>query len=320
MSRDVFAAHPGARLAAYRLMCFLGRRLPLWVSRLIGYVAGLIGWAIDRHGRRVVRANLAHFVPRQCPEALGRAVRRSYVGFCMSLAEGFAIPRLRREDFLANVRLVDPWGVMRAPPLRGPMILATIHCNWEMTVAYCHHLGFAPEVDAIALPHGDPAIDALFDRIRSSVGCRSLLLDRAPLASLRALRDGRLLGVVAERDYTGNGLPVRFADATMRLPIGAAALAAQTGAPIVPSLLARTGPSRFVYVVAKPILPDLSRPKQEQVAVMTQRLADVFARFIAAAPAQWVAFHDAWTRAPRPDAAPSADQGVTRRPATAAAT
>lgn len=297
MSRDILAFSPRLRLAIFRAAFAGAETLPIWFGRTVGYVGGILVWLFDHRGRRVVRRNLAHFLPRGCPEALDRAVRRSYINFAFSLCESFGLRGIGRDAFQPpNLELVDPWGTFATRPFPGAAVFTTVHANWLMALGAYHHLGLIRTIEAIKLSHGDPAIDALFERVIAPFGCRSLMLDRAPLASLRALKDGRPLAVVAERDYKGTGLPLRFAGETTRMPIGPAALAVQTGAPVIPNLMARRSAGRFVLIVGRPVYADPTRAKGDQVAELTRRLAAVHARFIAAAPAQWVAFHDAWAK------------------------
>lgn len=297
MSRDLLAFSPRLRLAAFRAAFAVAEALPMWLSRTVAYLGGILTWLLDHRGRRTVRRNLAHFVPPGCPEALDRAVRRAYVNFAFSLCESFALRALRAGAFQPpQLELVDPWGTFAARPFPGAAVFTTVHANWLMALGAYHHLGLIRSIEAIKLSHGDPAVDALFERVIAPLGCRSLMLDRAPLASLRALKEGRPLAVVAERDYKGTGLPLRFAGEITRMPIGPAALAVQTGAPVIPSLMARRSASRFVLIIGRPVRADPTRAKGEQVAELTRRLAAVHARFIAAAPSQWVAFHDAWAK------------------------
>jgi KDO2-lipid IV(A) lauroyltransferase len=298
MARDVLAFSPWLRLAAYRVFFAICEHLPLWVSRTIAYLIAGTCWLVDARGRKVVERNVSHFIPARCPEARRRAARRSFVSFAFNVCEGFAMGGMRAATFRPpQVELADPWGVFAVRPRLQPTVFATVHCNWELAIAVYHHLRLIDGCAAVALTHGDPALDALFDRMRGRFGCRSLLLDRAPLASLRAIKDGQHLCLVGERDYTGNGLAVDFAGGRLRMPVGAAAIAVQTGVPVVPCLLARRSPTRFVVIIGKPLFADPEQPKNAQVAELTQRLADAYARFLAAAPGQWIAFHDAWEKA-----------------------
>ena len=243
----------------------------------------------------MVERNVSHFIPARCPEARRRAARRSFISFALNVCESFAMGGLKRSFFQPpRIEVMDPWGVFAQRPRMQPTIFTTVHCNWELAIAIYHHLQLIEGCAAVALTHHDPAIDALFDRMRGRFNCRSLLLDRAPLASLRALKDGQHLCLVGERDYTGNGMSVRFGGARLRMPVGPAALAVQTGVPVVPALVARRSPTSFVVIIGRPLMADNTRPKSEQVGVLTQRLADTYTRFLTAVPRQWVAFHDAW--------------------------
>jgi KDO2-lipid IV(A) lauroyltransferase len=293
MSRDVLARHGAFKRVVYRLMDAVANRAPMPVTRVLALLVGTITWALDPRGRAVVRRNLAHFIPAACGEARARAVLAAYRSFAVQLSEGFRLGRLP-ESYLERLRLVDPWKVFAERPLRGPAILVTVHANWELMLAAVQRLKLIEQVEAIALSHGDPRIDHLFERKRAAVGCRSLLLDRAPLAALRSLKADRILGILADRDYTGNGVRVPFAGAPLSLPPGPAALSVQTGAPVVPMLLLRVAPTAFAVVVAKPLRADEALPRPQQVLDLTDRLARTMVRFIAAAPTQWVSFHDAW--------------------------
>ncbi len=289
--------HPWLRRWSFRAMDTIANRLPMQATCLLAYGVGTLFWAFDPAGRRVVARNLGHFIPRACVEARQRAVLASYRLFALALSEGMRLGRLP-ERYLGRerLRLVDPWKVFETRPLVGPAILVTVHANWELMLAATQRLKLIEQVEAITLRQGDPVIDHLLDRKRSLAGCRSLLLDRAPLAALRALKAGRILGVLADRNYSGAGLMVSFAGEQVALPAGPAALAIQTGAPIVPMFLARQGHRRFVLLVGRPLRPDPRLAKPDHIRELTERLDGAMARFIAAAPAQWVAFHDAWER------------------------
>ncbi len=178
-------------------------------------------------------------------------------------------------------------------------MLVTVHCNWELIAAICDLLGWTTAIDVVALSSGDPVIDGIFAGLRRSSRAESLALDRAPLGSLRALKAGRILGLVADRDYTGHGMRLSFAGETMSVPLGPAALAVQTGAPIIPLFLARRGFTRFHLQVGRPLRADLAAPKQREVERLMHELVATMTRFIATAPAQWVSFHDGWKDASR---------------------
>jgi phosphatidylinositol dimannoside acyltransferase len=297
MSRDVMHQSPLMRRLVFHCGIQLARRIPLSLGRLIAYLIGLISWACDVRGRKVVYRNLAHFIPSQCPDAIHRCVRRNYILFFLYLYETFRCDILPERYFRTpKLTLHDPFNVMKRAPLQGAAILVTVHSHWELVPFLINNFGISKNISIISLSSGDPEIDAIFDRLRKKSHNHSLDLKAAPLGSLRALKAEGQVGIVADRDYTGNGIPFRFAGENMLLPLGPAALAVQTQAPIIPFFLARSGLTRLHFIIGKPIIADPRKTKQEEVQRIMHELATWMARSIASAPANWVAFHPAWGR------------------------
>ncbi len=289
MARDLLAFMPDLRRLAMRGVAGAADAMPLGLARTVAYTVASAAWLVDGHGRRTVARNLAAAVPAGDP--LRRAVRRSYTEFALTLAEA---ARLHRDGWLGPgvITVHDPWRVFAARPLRGPAILATVHSHWDMLAAALHRLRLTDGLLAPALAYGDPALDRWLAERRGRWGCRTVTLDRAPLALLRALRDGQVLGMLVDRDYSGRGIDGVFLGRRTRLPSGPAALAVQSAAPVIPMLLARSSPATFALLVGKPLRPDAGIPRGRQVAELTGRIAAATSRMLAAAPAQWVAFHD----------------------------
>ena len=295
MSRDVLQRSPRLRRATYRLLFTLVPLISLEACRFIAWLGATVFWFLDARGRRVVGANLAPLIASRSHDALRRAVRRSYLCFTFSLAEGLHLHRLPPAMLTApGYRVTDPWRMLADPPLRGPLIMATLHMNWELAPALLHQRGELELLHALSLTHNDEEIDSLYDRYRAAAGVRSLWLDRAPLASLRALAEGAVLGIVGDRDYTGGGVAVAVCGRTLRIPVGPAALAVQSGATVHPSVLARRGLSRFHLLLGRPIQARPGLPKREEIRRICDELARWYERVLRAAPAQWVAFHPVW--------------------------
>lgn len=291
MARDLLARLPSLRRSFMRACSFAADRMPVTVAAAVARTAGLAAWMVDARGRRTVARNLSGVVPTR--DALDRAVLRSYTEFSLTLAEAAKLHHAPDAWMQPpRMRLVDPWKVFAKPPLAGPAILVSVHSHWDMLAAACNRLGLVGEVVSPALAYGDPALDRWLAGRRGRWGCRTVSVDRAPLAMLRALRDKRVLGMLVDRDYTGRGIPAAFLGRPTRLPSGPAALAVQTGAPVIPLFLGRAAPSRFLLLVGRPMLPDPALPRTAQVAELTGRIAAATSRLLAAAPAQWVAFHE----------------------------
>jgi phosphatidylinositol dimannoside acyltransferase len=100
------------------------------------------------------------------------------------------------------------------------------------------------------------------------------------------LRAGKVVCLPADRDVTGSGIEVDFFGEKARMMPGPAALAVQTGAALVPAILWYTDDGWGVHLHPEIAVP-ADGDRKQKAAVMTQRLADVFAEGIRKHPADW---------------------------------
>jgi KDO2-lipid IV(A) lauroyltransferase len=297
MSRDVLSRCPGLRLGLYRLGFAVAPRLGAGVRAALCGSAGALVWWLDGRGRRVVETNLAGLLDLPAGHERVRGLARcSYRRFLEHLLDTFRLPQLRT-PWPRRLRIIDPWGVL-AKPWDGPRVLATVHANWELLAPVLRGLGIRASNRSIVLGREDQRVDRLFERARAAHRIRAVRHDRAPLASLRALREGRTVGIVADRDYSGHGLELRCGNRVARLPAGPAALAVQTGADIVPAMVVRDGRDAVVLIIAKPLRTQAGEPRKAAVQRLGQELGNTLLRLLRAAPGQWVAFHPYWSALP----------------------
>jgi KDO2-lipid IV(A) lauroyltransferase len=135
-----------------------------------------------------------------------------------------------------------------------------------------------------------------FLRYRESIGMEVLPLTGGSgtfAGLMRRLRSGGLVCLVAERDLTDSGVPVRFFGEITKLPAGPAALAVATGAALFPVTLWYGEDCQYAK-----IWPELEVPaegtRKQKIEAMCQRLADTFAEGIAEHPADWHMLQRLW--------------------------
>ncbi|MFW5845758.1 MAG: lysophospholipid acyltransferase family protein [Planctomycetota bacterium] len=292
------AERPLARFG-YRMLFACCRHMPYRLGYLLAWMAGWIGWWCDARGRKQVATNLRPLLEHPAPEALPRMVRRNYISFTVTVVEHLRMAWIDPVWLTApKLQVVDPWGLREQPPT-GAAVLTGVHTNWELYVRWFQLHGFTPRLAGIALSHGDAGIDALFDAVREQLGLTPLRLDRAPLASLRWLREGGQLAIVGDRVYQGHGIPVRIGYSRLSLPVGPAALAVQSGAPVVVFHLARRGPTELTLFIGRPLHAQPDLPRDDQVRLLTEEIATWFDRYLRASPHQWAAFMPVWHHDPR---------------------
>ncbi len=148
-----------------------------------------------------------------------------------------------------------------------------------------------------------PELFEFFVEQRAAMGLTILPLDGSSGgAVMSALRDGKLVGLLCDRDVAGNGIEVEFFGETTTMPAGPATLALRTGARLVTGAV-YSGPGRDHRAIVEPPLDTTRQGSlRKDVARLTQEIATRFEGLIRRAPEQWHVFQPLWL-ADRPDEA-----------------
>ncbi|HEY7010144.1 MAG TPA: phosphatidylinositol mannoside acyltransferase [Jatrophihabitantaceae bacterium] len=141
--------------------------------------------------------------------------------------------------------------------------------------------------------------ESLYDRFveyREGLGFEILPLTggpRPPFEVLRErLRQNKVVCLLGDRDLSRTGVQVDFFGEPTRMPRGPAVLAATTGAALIPAAMWFTADG-WGQVIHPP-LPVPDGRLREQVPAVTQALAHVFEKDIAAHPADWHMLQRLW--------------------------
>jgi len=246
-----------------------------------------------RHGKGVQRltSNLRRVLGDDASEReLRRTAHRGVRSYLRYWREVFQLPRMKVEEVIALSVIVDEHLIRDAATSGDGMILALPHMgNWDWAGAW---LAGAVTPFTTVAERLEPA--SLFDRFvefREGLGMEVLPLtggERAPFGILAdRLRSGGSLALLADRDLTATGREVQFFGRAARMPAGPAALAVDTGAFLVPVTLTYPDERRLCIRAHPYVQPPAGLDRSEQIAAMTQSLADVFAGAIKAAPHDW---------------------------------
>jgi KDO2-lipid IV(A) lauroyltransferase len=105
--------------------------------------------------------------------------------------------------------------------------------------------------------------------------------------------------LLADRDVAGGGVPVTFFGEKTTMPAGPATLTLRTGAPILPTAVYfAPGRDQHLGIVRPPVEIERTGRLRDDVALLTQRLAEEFELLIRKAPAQWHLFQPNWPSDP----------------------
>ena len=287
------AMMPKLRLWFYKNLLRIGPRIPRWLGYMPAYFVGNIAYFLDERGRQTIRNNLSRVIPDAPPSSLARSMRRKYVSLCMSMVDIIRLHHLSKKDCIEpNIRWCDPYHVISHR--QSPGIFVTVHTNFELMACAIVHATDIPELNTVSLSHNDEALDELLHDMRQQARVPDMVLEKAPLGTLRVLRKGGFLGLIGDRDYTTSGIAVSFFGHQCTMPVGPAALSLQSKAMIYPCAIYRDASMRYRGFFAKPICAQRGGDNHAEIRRVIESLTHTYERFIRAAPSQWVAFHPAF--------------------------
>jgi phosphatidylinositol dimannoside acyltransferase len=284
-------------LAAWKLV----RRLPEPVAYGLGRAGGRAFYRLDAGRRQALRANLRHVLGQAVtPAELEAAVRRGFATYGRYWVEAFRLEDLPAAEIRRRLTLEGRGHLDAAVAAGRGTIFASPHLgNWDAGGAWLAASGYPATAVVERLRPAE--LYERFAAYRRALGLELLALDdgsETMRGVLRALRAGRVVGLVCDRDLTGGGLPVRLFGAATVMPGGPASLALRTGATLLPCAVyqdRRRG--HWHAVIRPPLRPEPSGDSRADVQALTQRLADEFERLIARAPDQWHVLSHHWREA-----------------------
>ncbi len=242
-------------------------------------------------GPEQLRKNLARVTgvePNRVPTELIRASLASYARYWR---EAFRLPSMDHAELGKRLSVQDIELVWSALEDGRGAVLALPHSgNWDMAgVWLVQNYGTFATVAERLKP------ESLYHRFlayRESLGFEVVPLSggrRPPFDVLSdRLRDNGVVCLMADRDLTRGGVQVDFFGEPTRLPAGPAKLALQNGAALFPAHCWFEGDGWGIRVY-----PELDTSSGD-ITVITQALADQFARNIAAHPADWHMLQPQW--------------------------
>jgi len=282
-------------VAGYWGCVLLPRGFCYWVARRLADLYSSRA-PVDREA---VHRNLTAVMER---DASPKEVREVFRHFAMYLVDFFRFSRLTQEKVRRWIRLEGVEHMEEA--LRhgkGAIGLSAHLGNYELAAAVLTLLGFP--VHAVVFIHQNPYVDAFFSRQRARVGVHGIPVhsksQRALFeASLSALKQNGVLGLVGDRDFFDHGLVMPFFGRQVKIPRGPAAFSLRTGAPIIPAFLVREKDGSYRFILGPPITAPEGVSREEAVRRMTQECVEAMSRTIRQYPTQWYMFQDFWRVGP----------------------
>ncbi|MBK7292622.1 MAG: lysophospholipid acyltransferase family protein [Holophagaceae bacterium] len=202
------------------------------------------------------------------------------------------------EEALAQFARIEGMDQFDAVLAEGKgVILLTAHAgNFELGGILLRSRNL--KVHAVYKPDHFAAVERLREGMRAQGGVVGIPVDGVGFSTLplvKLLREGALVGMQGDRDFSLNGVPMPFFGREVPFPRGPWELAAMTGAPIITSFFYTDEERRFHAHFGEPIRIAGGRGGRMEAiqAGMRSYVADLEA-LIRRHPSQWYCFYPFW--------------------------
>lgn len=283
-----------ASYVAYRAAAVVAQVLPRPAAELTAHSIGRALAALMHDRRTMVERHLRRVDPSLRGWRLRRAVLDAFDSYAQYWLEVFRLPRETPRSIEARFGHEGYEHIEAAAAAGRGYILALPHLgSWDLAGAWLAGRGHRAVVVAEAVD--PPELFEWFVGRRQAVGMQVVAAGpEAGPAVLAALRAGRPVALVADRDILGTGIEVDFFGERTTLPAGPAALALRTGAPLLPVAVYLRGRHRHHAVVRPPLPARRTGRFRDDCERVTQALARELEDLIRAAPEQWHLFQPNW--------------------------
>jgi KDO2-lipid IV(A) lauroyltransferase len=306
-SRDAFSRP--RRALKTRLMkgarIFIAR-IPPALGHLIAAVLGELVYRVARKSRRAAISNIGHAMGPVPRRELKKAVRHVFHNVMRNYYELCREPDMSDAD-IDHMIDFDQAGWQR---------IMEIHEQGRGVIMVSAHFGSFDMVTQVLARHGLPVtvlvaqikpawLSDFISDLRADRGLSLLMVDAeegsgvnlsALKESIKLLRDGGAMGVLADRNMEQRGIKIKFFGHDTVVAAGVAKMALRTKSSVVVGIARRLNNYRFTLTFEEPIEPEGSASNEEDLRALLTKIFTKLEYHIAQNPEQWVLLQPVWPK------------------------
>jgi KDO2-lipid IV(A) lauroyltransferase len=279
-----------------RSLSALMQALPLGLARGLGAGLGRLFCLLVPYERRKALRTAGLAFPEKSPAERRALVSAAFAHLGRGGAEFLRFPGLDGRGIDALVSRVEGLHAFTAlARSRRGVVAVTGHMgNWELMMAWIA-VHFPGQAGAVAQKLYDARFDEALNGYRQAKGARVFARNTAVRPILRFLKEGGMLGALADQDTNVDSLWVPFFNRPSKTPSGPAWMAQATGAALITLFNWREPDGRYVIRFEGEIaVPPRGESLEPAVAEYTRRIEAALRRH----PEQWVWMHERWRSRP----------------------
>jgi lauroyl/myristoyl acyltransferase len=296
------AGNADAKQAAARgitsTLIFLSRIFPPAMLIPVAHGLASLAWAFYPKLRRTAMRNLEiAFGDSLTPQQRQQLAKRSAMNVAMTALEFMYFTHWKTERVKATVAETEGWDLlMDALRLnKGVIGLAMHYGNWEMSGAYLTLSGVG--LAAVGKRQRDDFFTKLAFPTRSKLGIENIPKGGQTSLVLRALRQNKVLGLLADQNGGMDGAFVPFFGVPASTVRGPAALHLRLGAPMLLIVAKRLKPFQFRQIVRE-VKCGVAKDDPEAEEKVLAAMNAAYEQIIREDPTQWLWIHTRWRTRP----------------------
>ncbi len=259
----------------------------------LGTTIGHVFWIADAGRRRLAFRQFQAAFPRKSPDECRRIVRRTFAHFGRSLTTLLKFSTLTPDQIRARVVCDGDDRVRDALRLGKGVLLVTGHFGYWEVQGLAHAL-ILPPISLLARRLDNPLLHDLLERVRTATGNHVIYRRGALRRVLRALGRNEAVAILIDQHIQpADAVTVTFFGRPVATTSAVAALALNTGAPVIPVFGVPLPDGRYRMVYEHPIEPPLP-DTPDPVTELTQRCTDVLEMYVRRHPELWLWMHRRW--------------------------
>jgi KDO2-lipid IV(A) lauroyltransferase len=242
---------------------------------------------------RLAIGHLRTAFPDAPGEKLEETARRSYMNLAAFCTEFCLMRYLTKENADAGVKFSGLENLDEAFKRGRGVVLVWAHFDHFEMVNYALALKGYP-VYTLIREVDNPMIDRMLNKIRETSGQKIIWRDGAATEMIKRLREGAIVTIATDQNALYNSVFVKFFGkwaSTIKSP---AVVHLRTGAPIIPVYSVREADDTHSAKILPEIKITPTGNVKRDVALITQKIADVQAGFISQRPDLWLWLHRRW--------------------------
>ena len=284
----------------YWLLMLLSRIiccLPHSALLTLGRGAGILYYRfIKKQRQRGIRQMMAGLAISE--EEAKKLVKASFINMATNVFEIFYMPRLNENNFRAYIDIEHLERLTDALAEGHGVVVLTGHIGtWEWLSAAFTLSGLP--VTAIAKPQPNEQYTRVLNDLRATIHVEIFSRGTSELlAAARALKQGKILGFLADQDAGPGGAFIDFLGRPASTPMGPAVFSRKFNAPVIPAFILRQEDGRHRVIVGEALRYEDHGDTDRDLYDFTVRMTRILERVVRENPTQWLWFQKRWNTPP----------------------